>query len=110
MREALASFGLQTVTSVCYAYSTDVNTSLAPLDLRCPQSTEVAGILNFARQVFALTVGFYAIPLGDSIGFDWCWVTFAFIHLFFFLLMLTLMLWGEKWRKNPPLPDFDKDL
>jgi hypothetical protein len=55
-------------------------------------------------------VGFYAIPLGMKIGFDWCWVVFAFIHLVFFVPMIGLMIWGEKWRKNIPLPDFDKDL
>jgi hypothetical protein len=66
--------------------------------------------LNFARQIFAFTVGFYAIPLGEKIGFDWCWVVFAFIHLAFFVPMIGLMIWGEKWRKNIPHPDFDKDL
>jgi len=75
-----------------------------------PQSAEIAGILNFARQIFSFTVGFYAIPLGEKIGFDWCWVTFAFIHLFFFIPMMGLMIRGERWRKTLPLPNFEKDL
>jgi hypothetical protein len=55
-------------------------------------------------------VGFYAIPLGEEIGFDWAWVIFAFINLFFFIPMIGLMIWGEKARKHLPLPDFDNDL
>jgi len=113
--EGLASFGLQTVTTVCYAYSTDVSLSLSSIKLtlrQCykPQSAEVAGVINFARQIFSFTVGFYAIPLGNKIGFDWAWVIFAFINLLFFIPMMGLMIWGERARKSIPLPDFDKDV
>lgn len=55
-------------------------------------------------------MGFYDIPLGEKIGFDWYWVIFAFIHLAFFVPMIGLMIWAEKWKKKIPLPNFDKDL
>jgi len=69
----------------------------------------VAWILNFARQIFSFTVGFYAILLGEKIGFDWCWFTFASVNLFF-IPIIGLMIWGERLRKYIQPPNFDDDL
>jgi multidrug resistance protein len=51
MGMAIASFGLQLVTTVCYAYCSDCYK---------PQSGEIGSLYNFGRQVFAFPMGFYA--------------------------------------------------
>jgi MFS family permease len=48
---AIASFGLQLVTTVTYTYCSDCYK---------PQSTEIGSLYNFGRQVFAFPLGFYA--------------------------------------------------
>lgn len=51
MGMAIASFGLQLVTTVSYTYCSDCYK---------PQSSEIGGLYNFGRQVFAFPLGFYA--------------------------------------------------
>jgi hypothetical protein len=48
----IASFGLQLVTTVNYTYCSG--------DCYKPQSGEIGSLYNFARQVFAFPMGFYA--------------------------------------------------
>lgn len=48
---AIASFGLQLVTTVNYTYCSDCYK---------PQSAEIGSLYNFGRQVFAFPLGFYA--------------------------------------------------
>ena len=40
------------------------------------------------------------IPFGTKIGFDWAWLTFALITIVFFIPMVFLMKFGERWRRN----------
>lgn len=51
MGMAISSFGLQLVTTVCYAYCSDCYK---------PQSGEIGSLYNFGRQTFAFPMGFYA--------------------------------------------------
>jgi MFS family permease len=51
MGMAVASFGLQLVTTVSYTYCSDCYK---------PQSAEIGSIYNFGRQTFAFPLGFYA--------------------------------------------------
>ncbi|KAL1840429.1 hypothetical protein VTK73DRAFT_3759 [Phialemonium thermophilum] len=51
MGMAVASFGLQLVTTVSYTYCSDCYK---------PQSGEISSVYNFGRQTFAFPMGFYA--------------------------------------------------
>ncbi|KAL0955612.1 hypothetical protein HGRIS_001847 [Hohenbuehelia grisea] len=55
---ALACFGIQIVTSVCYTYSCS--------DCYRESSNEASQCFNFLRQTFGLTLGFYSIPFGNK--------------------------------------------
>ena len=64
----IANFGLQIATTVTYTYCTDVCGNL-PFDerftltsLQCykPQSSEISSILNVFRNIFSMTISFYA--------------------------------------------------
>ncbi|KAF8911596.1 major facilitator superfamily domain-containing protein [Gymnopilus junonius] len=94
---AVACFGIQIVTSVCYTYSCS--------DCYRSRSNDVSQCFNFFRQIFGLTLGFYSIPFGDKIGFEWSFAVFALICVVTFLLIVALMYKGEKWRhalgRNP---------
>ncbi|KAF8161396.1 MFS general substrate transporter [Crassisporium funariophilum] len=88
---AVACFGIQIVTSVCYTYSCS--------DCYRSRSNDVSQCFNFLRQVFGLTLGFYSIPFGERIGYQWSFTVFAAICSISFLPIVVLMYRGEKWRK-----------
>jgi hypothetical protein len=46
----------------------------------------------------AFTVGFWTIPFGDKVGFQWTGLTYAFVTLFFFIPVLITMRYGERIR------------
>ncbi|KAF8886030.1 MFS general substrate transporter [Infundibulicybe gibba] len=86
---ALACFGIQIVTSVCYTYSCS--------DCYRSRSNDVSQCFNFFRQIFGLTLGFYSL---DQIGFEWSFTVFAAISVVTFLPIIALMWKGETWRKR----------
>ncbi|KDR75544.1 hypothetical protein GALMADRAFT_248026 [Galerina marginata CBS 339.88] len=88
---AVACFGIQIITSVCYTYSCG--------DCYRSRSNDVSQCFNFFRQIFGLTLGFYSIPFGEKIGFEWSFAVFTAICLISFLPIVVLMYRGEKWRK-----------
>lgn len=55
-------------------------------------------------------VGFYAVPLGEKIGFQWAWTLFALLDVLFFLPLVLLMFKGESWRKSLKHLEFHTDL
>ena len=55
-------------------------------------------------------MGFYALPLGEEIGFQDAWITFAFIIIAFSLPVLLLLFKGEQWSRALGPPTFDRDL
>jgi MFS family permease len=101
MGMAIASFGLQLVTTVCYAYVSDCYK---------PQSGEIGSLYNFGRQTFSFPMGFYALPFAARVGIDWAWVTLALLCAVSSLGVVALMFRGEKWRKALGQPDFHKDI
>ena len=98
---AIASFGLQIVTTVIYAYVADCYK---------PQSPETGAVINFVRQIFSFCVGFYAVQTGEKIGYQDAWITWAFINFGTFLPVMLLVWKGERWRKALSAPRFHSDL
>ncbi|KAK3675143.1 hypothetical protein LTR78_005077 [Recurvomyces mirabilis] len=88
---AVASFGLQIITTVVYAYTADCHR---------PRTAEVGAVLNFGRQVFSFCIGFYGVQLGEEIGFQSAWGVFAAINIATGLPNAALMVWGEQWRAS----------
>ncbi|KAI9687456.1 MAG: hypothetical protein M1822_002066 [Bathelium mastoideum] len=101
MGVAIASFGLQVVTTVIYAYVADCYK---------PQSPETGAAINFVRQIFSFCVGFYAVQTGGKIGFQNAWIAWAFINFGTFLPILLLVWKGERWRTALGAPRFHDDL
>jgi len=89
---AVACFGMQIVTSVCYTYSCS--------DCYRVRSDDASQCFNFFRQLFGLTLGFYSIPFGDKVGFQWSFTVFTAICIVAFLPIVALMYRGERWRKT----------
>ncbi|KJA28812.1 hypothetical protein HYPSUDRAFT_211467 [Hypholoma sublateritium FD-334 SS-4] len=81
---------VQIVTSVCYTYSCG--------DCYRHRSNDVSLCFNFFRQIFGMTVGFYSIPLGERIGFEWSSALFAAICIVSFFPIVVLMYHGPRWR------------
>ncbi|OAG36750.1 hypothetical protein AYO21_09023 [Fonsecaea monophora] len=97
----VASIGVQAGTTLTYAYCTDCYK---------PQAAEVSTIINLFRQIFAFTIGFYALPFGEGVSFGAAWGTFASINFVTWLGLLVLIWKGEKIRKAQGEPNLHKDL
>ncbi|KAK7472311.1 hypothetical protein VKT23_000431 [Stygiomarasmius scandens] len=89
---ALACFGIQIVSSVCYSYSCG--------DCYRERSNDVSQCFNFFRQVSGMTLGFYSIPFGEKVGYQWSSTFFALVCVLTFLPIIALMFYGERWRKK----------
>ncbi|KAJ8509294.1 hypothetical protein ONZ45_g8508 [Pleurotus djamor] len=63
------------------------------------------GLLIFFRQIFGLTLGFYSIPFGEKIGYQWSFTVFALICILTFVPIVVLMVVGERWRRRLGHPD-----
>jgi len=70
-----------------------------------PQTPEGAVLMNLGRGL-SFCVGFFAVPFGERVGFDW--TTFALDLFLFWFPILGLMLWGEGWRNRLGEPKFHK--
>ncbi|KIW94349.1 uncharacterized protein Z519_05665 [Cladophialophora bantiana CBS 173.52] len=99
----IANFGLQIATTVTYSYCTDCYK---------PQSSEISSILNVFRNVFSMTISFYAIPFGEKIQYQYAWLTFALIHVVFLVPMVLLRFKGTQWRNSAwqKPPTFHNDI
>ncbi|KAF5366026.1 hypothetical protein D9758_006737 [Tetrapyrgos nigripes] len=64
------------------------------------RSNDVSQCFNFFRQVFGLTLGFYSIPFGEKVGYQWSFTFFLLLCVVTFLPIVALMFYGEKWRKR----------
>ncbi|KAL6820128.1 MFS general substrate transporter [Trichoderma sp. SZMC 28015] len=98
---AIASFGLQVITTGVYTYTAECYK---------PQAPELGSLINFGRQVYSFTIGFYAIPFANMIGIEDAWITLAFITFAFFLPLIPLYYKGAEWRKRLGKPTFHQDL
>lgn len=97
----VASIGTQAATTLTYTYVSDCYK---------PQAPEVLTIVNLFRQMFAFTVGFYALPFGNKYGFDVAWGTFAAAQFATWLPLLYLIWKGEGIRKWQGVPNLHQDL
>ncbi|EIN05191.1 hypothetical protein PUNSTDRAFT_137873 [Punctularia strigosozonata HHB-11173 SS5] len=82
----IACFGLQVITTICYTYS---------IDCYQEHASEVSQLFNFIRQEIGMTFAFYAVILGDRIGFQYEMLMFAGLGSG---VALALMLKGARWR------------
>ncbi|KAH0528902.1 hypothetical protein TsFJ059_003713 [Trichoderma semiorbis] len=98
---AIASFGLQVITTGVYTYTAECYK---------PQAPELGSLINFGRQVYSFTIGFYAIPFANLIGIEDAWITLAMITFAFFLPLIPLYYKGAEWRKRLGKPAFHQDL
>jgi hypothetical protein len=97
----VTSVGVQAGTTLTYAYCTDCYK---------PQAAEISTIINLARQIFAFTIGFYAIPFGEGTSFAASEGTFAAINFLAWCPLMLLIWKGEEIRKRQGEPNLHKDL
>jgi MFS family permease len=97
----VTSIGVQAATTLAYTYCCDCYK---------PQAPEVLTIVNLFRQIFAFTIGFYALPFGEKAGFDVAWGTFAAVQFATWLPLLLLIWKGEGIRKWQGVPNWHQDL
>ncbi|KAK7719448.1 hypothetical protein SLS63_010086 [Diaporthe eres] len=98
---AIAAVGLQIVTTNIYAYITDCYK---------PQSAEISTLLNFGRQVFSFTLGFYMIPFAEKTTFGIAWAVVAICGLSLYSGVVILMFRGRRWREQLGAPSFHRNL
>jgi hypothetical protein len=88
----LACFGMQVITTVCYTYS---------IDCYRAQGSDISQLFNFMRQEIGMTFAFYAIKMGDKIGYQFTFLFFAIMgSVLAFAPVLVLMLRGQRIRKG----------
>jgi hypothetical protein len=66
--------------------------------------------LNFGRQVFSFTLGFYSVPFAERTTWGTAWGVFAIIDALFFSGIILLMWRGRLWREKLGKPQFDRGL
>ncbi|KAJ7072528.1 MFS general substrate transporter [Mycena amicta] len=94
-------FAIQIISTVLYSYNADCYK---------PQTTEMAQVMNFGRQIIGMTTGFWAIPLGNKIGFHLMSVTLALIGLVAFAPIVFLMFHGKTVRGRMGVPKYNNSL
>ncbi|KAJ5606678.1 hypothetical protein N7510_009459 [Penicillium lagena] len=99
--EMIASIGVQAATTLTYSYC---------IDCYKPQAAEVSTIINLFRFVYAFTIGFYALPFAERVGFGSAWGTLAAINFAAWLLLLILIFKGESIRSRQGEPTLHRDL
>ena len=98
---AIGAFGLQIISTNIFAYMTDCYK---------PQSAEISTLLNFSRQTFSFTLGFYMLPFAYRTTYGIAWAVLAIIQALLFLGIIALMWRGKVWRERLGTPNFDKDI
>ncbi|KAJ7134234.1 MFS general substrate transporter [Mycena epipterygia] len=94
-------FAIQIISTVLYSYCADCYK---------PQMPEIAQVFNFGRQTFGMTLGFWAIPMGTKIGYQFMGITLALIGLVTFLPVVYLMYQGKNVRERMGQPNFNRGL
>ncbi|CAK5269839.1 unnamed protein product [Mycena citricolor] len=98
---AILCFAIQIVATVLYSYVADCYK---------PQMPETAQVYNFTRQIFGMTLGFWSIPMGMKIGFQFMGLTLALVGLVLFLPVVYLMYHGKAMRERLGQPKFNQSL
>lgn len=97
----IGAFGLQIISTNVFAYCTDCYK---------PQSAEISTLLNFGRQTFSFTLGFYMINFEMATTWGIAWAVMAIINMVLFVGIGALMWRGLYWREKLGRPEFHKDL
>ncbi|KAF2084743.1 MFS general substrate transporter [Saccharata proteae CBS 121410] len=90
---AVSAAGIQALTTVCYTYSVE---SVADRS----RSQDVAQVFNFVRQEFGMTFAFYAVRLGDEIGFQWEFLLFAGVGSVVGFAPVGWLMWRGRGRRK----------
>ncbi|KAJ7187223.1 MFS general substrate transporter [Mycena filopes] len=98
---AVMNFATQIISTVLYSYAADCYK---------PQMPEIAQVFNFARQTFGMTLGFWAIPMGTKIGFQFMGLTLALVGLVTLFPIIYLMYQGKNIRERMGQPTFNRGL
>ncbi|KAJ7505735.1 MFS general substrate transporter [Mycena galericulata] len=98
---AVMCFAIQIISTVLYSYCADSYK---------PQTPEIAQVFNFGRQTVGMTVGFWAIPLGTKIGYQYMSIMLALIGLVTFIPVVFLMYKGKDIRARGGQPNFNRGL
>ncbi|KAF7356451.1 MFS general substrate transporter [Mycena venus] len=94
-------FAIQIISTVVYSYNADCYR---------PQTPEIAQVLNFGRQTVGMTTGFWAIPLGDKIGYHWMSVTMSLVGIVTLLPVVYFMFHGKTIRDRMGVPSYNRSL
>ncbi|KAI5461870.1 major facilitator superfamily domain-containing protein [Mariannaea sp. PMI_226] len=97
----VTSIGVQAGTTLVYSYCSDCYK---------PQAAEISTIINLFRQIYAFTIGFYALPFGENQGFGVAWGTFAAINFVTWLPLVLLIFKGDKIREKQGTPKMHEDI
>ncbi|RFU30522.1 hypothetical protein B7463_g5829, partial [Scytalidium lignicola] len=98
---AVGLFGLQIVSTNLFAYT---------MDCYKPQSAELSTLLNFGRQTFSFTLGFYMLPFAHQTSYGVAWAVMALGNMALFSGVIALMWKGKEWREKLGAPNFDQSL
>ncbi|KAF7921483.1 uncharacterized protein EAE97_011272 [Botrytis byssoidea] len=86
----IGSFSLQICSTTLYSYISDCYK---------PQTPETGILFNISRESSFL-VGYFALPLAESIGYFWAWYNFAGLFGLSDIPVGMLIWWGESWREK----------
>jgi MFS family permease len=95
----VASVGLQVGQTGVYAYTAECHR---------PHVADIGLLFSFCRAVFGFAMGFYALPLGQAIGFQNAWIVFASVIVALSIRMMALLWVGERWRMRLGQPGGEK--
>jgi hypothetical protein len=87
----VASISVQAGMTLRYAYCTDCYK---------PHAAEVSTMINLSWQVYTFTIGFYALPFSNRVGYEMSWGVLASINFLLWLPIIFLMWKGEEIRKR----------
>ncbi|KAJ7625473.1 MFS general substrate transporter [Roridomyces roridus] len=94
-------FAIQIISTVLYSYNTDCYK---------PQTPEIAQVMNFGRQIVGMTTGFWAIAMGDKIGYQFMAITLALVSLVTFIPVVLFMFHGKTIRDRMGVPSYNLSL
>ncbi|KAF7945046.1 hypothetical protein EAE96_009829 [Botrytis aclada] len=86
----IGSFGLQICSTTLYFYISDCYK---------PQTPETGILFNLSRGL-SFVVGYFALPLAESIGYFWACFIFASLLGLSYIPVGMLIWWGEDWRER----------
>ena len=105
---ALSCFALQILTTATYTFSIDSNAHTPNPGPNGPNkfpraaagAANVAQLFNVTRQEFGMTFAFYAVRLGEAIGYQWESVLFAGVGSVLAFAPVAWLVWRDRGARN----------